>query len=66
MSNSITKIYAIKDGFIDVYVIGGLCHSLRLGSIITTYFTKESYVINHFAMKAYVTKVCFELGVLCH
>jgi hypothetical protein len=23
---SITKIYAIKDGFIDIYVIGGLCH----------------------------------------
>jgi hypothetical protein len=24
---SITKIYAIKDGFIDIYVIGSLCHS---------------------------------------
>jgi hypothetical protein len=24
---SITKIYAIKDGFINTYVTGGLCHS---------------------------------------
>jgi hypothetical protein len=33
-----------------------------------TYVTKESYVINHYAMKAYVIKVLFqfELGVLCH
>jgi hypothetical protein len=28
---SIIQIYAIKDGFIDIYVIGGLCHSLGLG-----------------------------------
>jgi hypothetical protein len=43
-----TKIYTIKDGFIDIYVNGGLCHSLGLGSVITTYVT------NHYAMKAYV------------
>jgi len=43
------------DGFIDIYIIGGLCHSLELGSITMTYVTKESYVINHYAMKAYVT-----------
>jgi hypothetical protein len=33
----------------------GLCHSLGLGFITTTYVIKESYVINHYAMKAYVT-----------
>jgi hypothetical protein len=26
---SITKIYALKDGFFDIYVIGGLCHSIH-------------------------------------
>jgi hypothetical protein len=35
-------------------IINGLCHSLGLGSITTTYVTKESYVINLYAMKAYV------------
>jgi len=79
---SIINIYAIKDGFIDISVTSGLCHStmphnitsglchstmphnitsglchsLGLGSVITTYVTKESYVINHYAMKAYVIK----------
>ncbi len=33
----------------------GMCHSLELGSITVTYVTKESYVINHYVMKAYVT-----------
>jgi hypothetical protein len=28
---------------------------LQLGFVITTYVTKESYVTNHYAMKAYVT-----------
>jgi hypothetical protein len=37
-------------------IINGLCHSLRLGFVNTTYVTKESYVINHYAMKAYVTR----------
>jgi len=27
MANSITKMYAIKVSLINVYVIGGLCHS---------------------------------------
>ncbi len=27
---SITKIYAIKDGFTNIYVIGGLYHSTRV------------------------------------
>jgi hypothetical protein len=30
-------------------------HSLGLGSITTIYVTTESYVINDYAMKAYVT-----------
>jgi hypothetical protein len=55
MTYSITKIYAIKDGFIDIYVIGSLCHSLGLGSVTTTYVTKESYAPSHYAMRAYVT-----------
>jgi hypothetical protein len=29
-----------------------------------TYVTKESYVINHYAMKAYVTKVCFKSNLV--
>jgi len=29
-----------------------------------TYVTKESYVINHYAMKAYVTKVCFNSNLV--
>jgi hypothetical protein len=37
-------------------IINGQCHSLWLGSVIMTYVTKESYVINHYAMKAYVTQ----------
>jgi len=65
-SNSITKIYAIRVGFINIYVIGGLCHSLGLGSITTTYVTKELYVINHYAMKVYVTKVCFNSNLVGH
>jgi uncharacterized membrane protein (DUF485 family) len=36
-------------------ITSGLCHSLGLGFVITTYVTKESYVINHCAMKANVT-----------
>jgi hypothetical protein len=31
-----------------------LCHSLKFGFVTTTYVTKESYVINQYAMKAYV------------
>jgi uncharacterized membrane protein (DUF485 family) len=36
-------------------ITSGLCHSLGLGSITMTYVIKESYVTNHYAMKAYVT-----------
>jgi hypothetical protein len=28
------------------------------------YVTKKSYVINHYAMKAYVTKVCFNSNLV--
>jgi hypothetical protein len=45
-------------------IISGLCHSLGLGFVTTTYVTKESYVINHYAMKAYVIKVCFNLNLV--
>jgi hypothetical protein len=38
-------------------IINGLCNSLRLGSITTAYVTKESYVINHYAMNAYVIEI---------
>jgi hypothetical protein len=31
---SIIKIYAIKDGFINTYVTGGLCHSTHATYII--------------------------------
>jgi hypothetical protein len=55
-TNSIINIYAIKVGFINIHVIGGLCHSLGFGSITMTYVIKESYVINHYSMKAYATK----------
>jgi hypothetical protein len=65
-SNTVTKIYAFKVGFINIYVIGDLYHSLGLGSVTTTYVTKESYVINHYAMKAYVTKVCFNWNLVCY
>jgi hypothetical protein len=37
--------------------INGICHSPGLGSVTMTYVTKDSYVINHYAMKAYVTQV---------
>jgi hypothetical protein len=37
-------------------IISGLCHSIGLRFITTTYVTKESYVTNHYAMKAYVTQ----------
>jgi hypothetical protein len=37
-------------------IINALCHSLKLGFVTMTYVTKESYVINHYAMKAYVTR----------
>ncbi len=37
---------------------GGLCHSLGLRFVITTYVT------NHYAMKAYVIKVCFNLNLV--
>ncbi len=33
-----------------------LCHLLGLGFVTTTYVIKESYAINHYAMKAYVTR----------
>jgi hypothetical protein len=36
-------------------ITSGLYHSLGLGFLITTYVTNESYVTNHYAMKAYVT-----------
>jgi uncharacterized membrane protein (DUF485 family) len=36
-------------------IISGLRHLLGLGFITTTYVTKESYVINHYTMKVYVT-----------
>ncbi len=65
-SNSVTKIYAIRIGFINIYVIGGLYHLLRFGSVTTTYVTNESYVINHYAMKAYVIKVCFTWNLVCY
>jgi hypothetical protein len=29
-----------------------------------TYVIKESYVINHYAMNAYVTKVCFNSNLV--
>jgi hypothetical protein len=45
-------------------IISGLYHSLGLGSITMAYVIKESYVINHYAMKAYVTKVCFNLNLV--
>jgi hypothetical protein len=45
-------------------IISGLCHSLGLRSITMTYITKESYVINHYAMKAYVIKVCFNSNLV--
>jgi hypothetical protein len=45
-------------------IINGLCHSLGLGFVTTTYVTKESYVINHYAMKPYVTKVCFNSNLV--
>jgi len=45
-------------------IISGLYHSLGLGFITMTYVTKESYVISHYAMKAYVIKVCFNLNVV--
>jgi hypothetical protein len=45
-------------------IINGLCHSLGLGFVTTTYVTKESYVINHYAMKAYVIKVCFNSNLV--
>jgi len=45
-------------------IISGLCYSLGLGSIIMAYVTKKSHVINHYAMKAYVTKVCFNSNLV--
>jgi hypothetical protein len=36
-------------------ITNGLCHSLGLGSVTMTFLTKESYVTNHYAMKAYIT-----------
>jgi hypothetical protein len=45
-------------------IINGLCHSLGLGSVTMTYVSKESYVTNHYAMKAYVTKVCFNSNLV--
>jgi hypothetical protein len=47
-----------------ISLISGLCHSLGLGSITTTYVINESNVINHYAMKAYVTKVCYNLNLV--
>jgi hypothetical protein len=64
IANPIIKIYAIKVGFINIYVIGGLCHLLGLGFVTTTYVIKELYVINHYSMKAYVTKVCFNSNLV--
>jgi hypothetical protein len=45
-------------------ITNDLCHSLGLGSVTITCVTMESYVINHYAMKAYVTKVCFKLNLV--
>jgi hypothetical protein len=45
-------------------IINGLCHSLGLGSVTTTYVTNESYVMNHYAVKAYATKVCFNSNLV--
>ncbi len=45
-------------------IISGLCHSLGLGSITMTYVIKESHVINHYAMNAYVIKVCFNSNLV--
>jgi hypothetical protein len=44
--------------------INGICHSLGLGFVTMIYITKDSYVINHYAMKAYVTKVCFNSNLV--
>jgi uncharacterized membrane protein (DUF485 family) len=45
-------------------IISGLCRSLGLGYVIITYVIKESYVINHYAMKAYVIEVCFNSNLV--
>jgi hypothetical protein len=45
-------------------IINGLCHTLGLGFVTMIYATKESYVINHYAVKAYVIKVCFNSNLV--
>jgi len=45
-------------------ITSDLCHSPGLGSVTTTCIIMESYVINHYAMKAYITKVRFKWNLV--